>query len=788
MNPEKSETRRLFFKTLKDYKRIIKYKRRKYEENMVEKLENLYSQDRNEFWKYLKSMKNTTKNEDLPQLENLIRHLRKLYFDEEIQNKENNDKGQVNDIQKQKFEILNKDITEDEVTKCIKNLKNRKSPGDDQITNEMIKCTNAGGIKLLTKLFNTILKSGYFPVEWNYGLLRLIHKSGETDDENNYRAITLNSCLGKMFCTILHHRLSPVLEEEKILCKEQAGFRKNHRTTDHIFLLRKIIKSYTCQNKYLYTCFVDFSKAFDSIWREGLIKKITNLGINGNFLNIIKSMYATTTNCIIYDNELSETFPSNKGVKQGDTLSTTLFNLFINDLPNVFNFTGNNPVTVGNTEISCLKYADDLVLMSSCPLSLQKCISNLEQYCTKWKLEVNLKKTKIVIFNKQGSLIKKHIFFFKKQIIENTKQYKYLGFTFSCSGSDNIGISNLLNQAKKAWYAIQQTLSKSMRKNIHTYLHLFDTQVKPIMLYACESWSESLKDEGNINDMIRNNMEKFHISVLKRLLGVHKKTTNISVFLETGRHPVTMSAHFQTIKYFLRLPSTTKQSLLNIYYENEKHPPPYNDNFIKYITDKLNKIGMTNIWREQMIHGKDLSKDTKLITRIKTRLKDIYSQIITNTLTTNQGKLSFLALTKKTHNFESYLNINNFEHRRAITKIRTSSHKLEIETGRWAGVSRDQRICKNCALDKVEDESHFLFECRMHVVERHELYNIIKHKTNIDIARIPTYEDKIREIFYSEDLAVLNALGKFIKNALKKRESIICHVLPPHYVYYGMKA
>ena len=144
MNPEKSETRRLFFKTLKDYKRIIKYKRRKYEENMVEKLENLYSQDRNEFWKYLKSMKNTTKNEDLPQLENLIRHLRKLYFDEEIQNKENNDKGQVNDIQKQKFEILNKDITEDEVTKCIKNLKNRKSPGDDQITNEMIKCTNTG--------------------------------------------------------------------------------------------------------------------------------------------------------------------------------------------------------------------------------------------------------------------------------------------------------------------------------------------------------------------------------------------------------------------------------------------------------------------------------------------------------------------------------------------------------------------------------------------------------------------------------------------------------------------
>ena len=81
-------------------------------------------------------------------------------------------------------------------------------------------------------------------------------------------------------------------------------------------------------------------------------------------------MYSTTTNSIIYDNELSETFPSNKGIKQGDTLSTTLFNLYINGLPDIFKFKGNNQVAIGNIEISCLKYADDLVLMSTCPLSL----------------------------------------------------------------------------------------------------------------------------------------------------------------------------------------------------------------------------------------------------------------------------------------------------------------------------------------------------------------------------------------------------------------------------------
>ena len=85
---------------------------------------------------------------------------------------------------------------------------------------------------------------------------------------------------------------------------------------------------------------------------------------------------------------------------------------------------------------------------------------NLEQYCSKWKREINLMKTKISIFNKQVSLIKKHTFFYKNEIIQNTREYKYLGFTFSGSGSENMGVNNLLNQAKKAWYPIQQFLSK----------------------------------------------------------------------------------------------------------------------------------------------------------------------------------------------------------------------------------------------------------------------------------------------------------------------------------------
>ena len=786
-NPNKIETRHLFYKTQKEYKRLVKHKRKKNEENLIDKLECLYSQDRTEFWKYLKALNNTQKREEPPQLDKLITHFKKLYFDDHCDNNLVGTDEPLDTTNKRIFENLNNQITEKEVNSCIQGMKNRKSPGNDLITNEMIKCTNENGIKLLTKLFNTILNKGYFPKEWNYGLLRLLFKGGEAEDENNYRAITLNSCLGKIFCTVLHNRLGPILEEKNILCREQAGFRKNHRTTDHIFLLKKIVKTFISQNKYLFTCFVDFSKAFDSIWREALINKISKIGIHGKFLNIIKSIYNGTTNSIIHGNTLSEVFQSNKGVKQGDTLSTTLFNLFINDLPNIFTFDGNNPITIGDVNISCLSYADDLIIMSSCPISLQKCIKKLEEYCTKWKLEVNLKKTKIVIFNKQGTLIKKHKFHYKQNLIQNTKEYKYLGFTFSCSGSDSLGTQTLLNQAKKAWYAIKSNLTKSLNKNVKTYLHLFDTQVKPIMLYSCETWIDFLKNDNNIIHKLRKcKLENVQIGILKQILGVRKNTSNIAMLLETGRHPLALHALERAIKYFLRLPSTGKNSLLYKYYEKEKKNIPLSDNFLKYITDNLDKIGMTNIWRQQLIHEKDMSKDIKRIMEdIKNRLKDISSQTIINTLATNPGKLTHLQQMKESHVLETYLYINNFEHRRAITKIRTSSHTLQIETGRWNNISQNLRICENCVLDEVEDENHFLFLCPMHIVERQKFYNTVEAKLNVDLSRIFSHEDKLKEIFHSEDLAILNAFGKYIKNSFKKRESTICHVLAPHYIYYA---
>ena len=115
----------------------------------------------------------------------------------------------------------------------------------------------------------------------------------------------MNSALGKLFCTVLHERLANFCDHNNIIAKEQAAFRKGYGATDHIYLLKTIVNKYITQNKTLYTCFVDLEKAFDSVWRNGLLHKIRKLGIADKIFDIIKSIYEKTTYSIIINGKLT---------------------------------------------------------------------------------------------------------------------------------------------------------------------------------------------------------------------------------------------------------------------------------------------------------------------------------------------------------------------------------------------------------------------------------------------------------------------------------------------------
>ena len=393
------------------------------------------------------------------------------------------------------------------------------------------------------------------------------------------------------------------------------------------------------------------------------------------------------------------------GVTQGDTPSTILFNLYINDLPSILSFDGNDRIVVDHTPINCLIYADDLVIMSTSAEGLQECLNKLATYCNKWKLQVNLKKTKIILLNRQGSLIKKHSFLFMSNNIEVTKQYKYLGFIFSGSGSTIVGVRNLINQAQKAWFSIKYYLSSSKNKNIDAYLTLFDTQIKPILLYACEAWADSMK--ANIDDvtlLTRNKLEIFQICIFKQILGVSRKTTNLAILLELGRYSISTYMHYQAIKYFSRLSSINSEA-----YNLEKEKMQIGEmGFCNYVTNVLDKIEMSNVWRGQIEHDRNNILEKPIITKaILIRFNDVFSQTALAHIQ-NTNKLSFLKSLKGVYNSEKYLQINNFSNRKAITKLRTSNHTLAIEAGRWTNIERENHV-NNARYIKLKTRFIFYF-------------------------------------------------------------------------------
>ena len=118
------------------------------------------------------------------------------------------------------------------------------------------------------------------------------------------------------------------LTEKNVLSKSQIGFLPNYRTTDHIFTLNTLIDNQINKNKSkIFSCFVDFKKAFDSIWHEGLLYKLLESGIGGKTYDIIKSMYTNTKCAVRIGQKHTEFFHQKRGVRQGCSLSPTLFNI-----------------------------------------------------------------------------------------------------------------------------------------------------------------------------------------------------------------------------------------------------------------------------------------------------------------------------------------------------------------------------------------------------------------------------------------------------------------------------
>lgn len=759
-----------YYAIRKRYNSNIKKKKNILKNKLVTKLNNDFNNDPNELWKTLKELRsmgdgnnNTTYTvnpmkwmnhlEKLISMETKVTEERKKTIAEELSKMENNDN----------IPMLDDPITEKEIRQECKLLKPKKSPGKDKITNEIIKASLNHTIKILKDIFNMILKTGNYPKEWKTGISVAIYKKGDPIDPGNYRGITLSSNLSKLFCKIINSRMAQYLEKNNILIKEQAGFRKGYRTSDQIFILKKIVDDIIkVKNGRLYACFVDFQKAFDNVWHEALLFKLRKVGIRGKCYKIIENMYNNTTVCTQMINGYSHDITVKKGVHQGNTLSPTLFNIFINDIvKDMPDFDSPSIKINSNDKISCLLYADDMVMLSKTKVGIQQKLDYLDMYCHKWGLEINKDKTQMVVFCKITPKIKT-IFKCGENIIKTTDQYKYLGMIFNQNGKLTLAQEHLSKQGNKAAYSLRKTF-RNENVQVDTIFHLFDSLVNPILTYGAEIWFPYMFTSKNDTNDIENFFERcisneclhesVHVKFCRFILGVHKKAMWIPVLAEIGRFPLGLNMLSQSISYWAHILKTENKSLIHQIYEEMLNQAPKNP-WLTFIKELLYKIGFKHVWLNQYTF--DIGK---LQNAIQEKLRINYIKFWEKIKCEGRPRLKFYSSVSKTYEVQPYLiSITNIKHRHLLSKLRTSTHSLKIETGRHNNIPRENRLCNKCNV--IEDEIHFLDGCQKFTELRNDF---IKDLSNIDIKYS---NNKPSEVFCEDRIQI--RLGKFISDCFNR--------------------
>lgn len=258
------------------YKKLVRRKRRQYDYKKYKDIEPLRHSNPRDFWKLF--IKNKSTNNTIS-MDAFYKHFSNLSMDiNTVRHDDSETFCEGNDFNETdcEYDEFNSEITITEVKAAISSLKRNKAMGSDGLMNEyFIECTDIL-ISHLTDIFNHILCSGYFQEKWTEGIIIPLFKKGDPEDANNYRGITLLSCLSKIFTCILNKRITKWCEDNNVMSDSQFGFRKGCSTTDAIFVLHTLIQKVLNDRKRLYCAFVDLKKAFDSIYRNALWYKVFN--------------------------------------------------------------------------------------------------------------------------------------------------------------------------------------------------------------------------------------------------------------------------------------------------------------------------------------------------------------------------------------------------------------------------------------------------------------------------------------------------------------------------------
>ena len=266
--------------------------------------------------------------------------------------------------------------------------------------------------------------------------------------------------------------------------------------------------------------------------------------------------------------------------------------LFLNAIEETFIQSGLEGLDIDTFKLFLLFNTDDIVIFANSSEQLQESLNLLSDYCSRWKLTVNVAKTKVRIFRKGGILPRSLAFYYNGQQLEIVKNFKYLGIVFTAGGSFAEAQNSLAGQAQKAIFKLNKYLYKFIYITPKHKLELLDKLITPILIYGCEIWGFK---QANV-------IERVHLQFYKRLLGVKKSTQNDFVYGELGRTTLITKRFVSIIKYWFKILRSSENKYINFTYKimfSDLERQPNATSWASLVKNLLFSLGFNEVWMQQ---------------------------------------------------------------------------------------------------------------------------------------------------------------------------------------------
>lgn len=432
----------------------------------------------------------------------------------------------------------------------VKDLATKKSAGRDRITPKMIRELPHSALKMVLFIFNSILRTGYFPTSWKRSEIVMIPKPGkDLTQVKSYRPISLLPILSKMFEKILLLKITPYISSNGVIPDHQFGFRKCHSTIEQVHRIVTVIRNAFENKQYCSALFIDISQAFDKVWHDGLVYKITRL-LPSNTHKLLKS-YLTDRS---FEVRSKGTFSNSKkitaGVPQGSILGPILYIIYTADMP------------TSSLTHTCT-FADDTAFISVhknalvASYQLQSHVRELENWLLKWRIMVNAAKCTHVTFTLRRDTCPP-ITIFNKNIPQKT-HVKYLGIHIDRRLTWAYHIDSKVTQIKLKLIQLIWLIGPRSTLDLEYKVLIYKAIIKPIWTYGIQLWGSACA--SNVNKLQRRQS-----NILRLITGAPWYIRNANIHKDLNMPLVKEEIQKNCRSYASKLsthPNTLARELLN---------------------------------------------------------------------------------------------------------------------------------------------------------------------------------------------------------------------------------